>query len=178
MHFLKNAVRDRKVGAVARSSRYVVKNVLDRIAEPLHVVIEYGPGDGVMTREILKKLSSESRFFVVESNLSFVGTLRQIKDERLQVIEGEVQHLSSENMEKFSGADLVLSSIPFSMLKPADRLKVVSEVHKLLRPGGRFIVFNQYSYLMLKPLKKSFHMVSTSFEPRNIPPCFIFEAKK
>ena len=63
MHFLKNAVRDRKVGAVARSSRYVVKNVLDRIAEPLHVVIEYGPGDGVMTREILKKLSSESRFF-------------------------------------------------------------------------------------------------------------------
>jgi len=178
IRFLKNAVLDRKVGAVARSSKYVVQNVLGRLTGPLETVIEYGPGDGVMTKELLKKLPSSSRFFVVESNAPFVKTLRQIEDGRLEVIEGKVQHLSPEDIQRFSGADLVLSSIPFSMLKPGERLKVVSEVRKILKPGGRFIIFNQYSRLMFKPLRNNFNSVSASFEPRNIPPCFIFEAKK
>lgn len=176
VHFLKNAVTDPNIGAATKSSKYVVKRVLGCLAKPLHNVIEYGAGDGVVTKALLQELAPEGRLLAIESNIRFIQTLRQINDKRLQVLHGRVECLLPEQIS--FQADAVVSSIPCFFLTPEDRLAIIAHTYKMLAPGGNFIVFHQYRRLMLKPLNEYFTSVSVLFEPRNIFPCFILDARK
>ena len=73
MEFLKNAILGKKVGAISRSSRYVIKKVLNNIkGQTFHKIVEYGPGDGVLTHELLKMLSPNGKMLVVELDKNFV----------------------------------------------------------------------------------------------------------
>lgn len=167
-------------GAFAKSSRYVLKRVLKLIKnKPLNQIIEYGPGDGAMTKELLKHLSPNGKLLAVEINPKFLEILRKITDSRLQVVDGQIQDVS-ENIKNynFNKVDLVVSSIPFSWLSKAEQEKVVRATKKVLINGGMFIVFHQYSNIMHKPLKKIFNEAKTRFEFRNFFPCFIISAIK
>lgn len=180
LNFFKIALFDRKIGAIAKSSKYVVNAVVrDLKNKPMRRVVEYGPGDGVMTRELLGRMPKNGQLIAVELNQELIKSLKRIDDPRLRVIKGKVQKVSKElRRYHFENIDLVVSSIPFSMLKPTERDQVVSNTFDMLNDKGRFIVFHQYSRLMLTPLKKYFNTVATSFEPRNILPCFIMRAQK
>ncbi len=180
LDFIKNAISGEKVGAVARSSRYVVNKVLKNIkGDRLMSVIEYGPGDGVLTKELLKILDPKGKILVVELDKNFVQDLKKINDPRLIVVEGMIQDVLLD-IEKYGlgGVDLVLSSIPFSLIKKEERDFVVKNTFNLLKEGGKFIVFHQYSTLMNSYLKKYSSNIKISFEIRNIFPCFIITAKK
>lgn len=176
--FFKNAILDHNVGAVATSSKYVVNNVLKRLKKPLHTVIEFGPGDGPMTKALLKRLSPDGRMLVIESNDKFIKDLREIGDKRLHIIEGNVQDIISKDIPGFEKVDLIVSSIPFTFLTPSERIEVVTIANKLLIEGGSFIIFHQYSLLMAKTLRQIFGKVTVDLEPRNFPPCFILECSK
>lgn len=175
-HFLRNAVIDPNIGAVTRSSKYMVKRILERLPKPLHNVIEYGAGDGVVTKALLRELAPEGKLLVIESNIRFIQTLRQINDERLEVLHGKVEDLLPKQTS--FQADAVISSIPCFFLTPEDRFAIAAHTYKMLAPGGNFIVFHQYRRLMLEPLSEYFTSVSVFFEPLNIFPCFILDARK
>lgn len=178
-HFLKNAIFDPKVAALTISSPYMVNRVLKHITKPLDLIIEYGPGQGIMTRALLSHLSPCGKFIVIESNKEFVETLRRIRDSRIEIIEGNVQDVIPVLKEcGIFDVDLVVSSIPFSFIKSSDRTKIVKDTYDFLAPKGSFIIFHQYTPLMYKPLKQLFAYVTLAFEPRNILPCFIIQAKK
>ena len=146
--------------------------------EPMNRVIEYGPGDGVMTKELLIIMPKNGQLLAIETNPKFLGMLRLIDDPRLQVIDGKAQNISKSLLTGAGSYDLIISSIPFSMIKFADREKIVRNTHDLLTKTGRFIIFHQYSPLMLRLMKKYFRSVSISFEPRNVMPCFMIHAQK
>lgn len=174
-HFFKVALLGSEVGAVARSSRYVVRAVLKLISgRTLHQIVEYGPGDGVVTRELLKHLSPGGKFLAVDTNPGFLKILRKINDPRLQVVEGAMQDVS-KNLEAygFKNVDLVVSSIPFSYLSLLEKEEISQLTQKSLMPNGVFIIFHQYSMIMAKPLRKFFGQVKINFEIRNLLPCFI-----
>ena len=117
---------------------------------------------------------------VVETNPKFLRVLKDIEDSRLKIIKGTAQEISKElKRHNHAVVDLVISSIPFSILKPAIREDIVNNTFDMLRSSGKFIIF-QYSPLMLSLLKKYFdaNNVSTQFELRNIPPMFIMSAQK
>jgi len=58
LNFLKVALRDRRIGAMTRSSKYVVNAVVRNFNnKSLQRVIEYGPGDGVVTKECREMVS-------------------------------------------------------------------------------------------------------------------------
>ena len=176
-NFLKTALADYKIGAVSKSSKYVIRRVLKHIAGPLGLIVEYGPGEGVLTRALLAKLSPAGKLIAVETNGEFAKTVRAIPDPRIEVIHGTAEQADSmlANLPK---VDLIVSSIPFSFLSPADREKIVSDASNFLVAGGSLIIFHQYSLLMLKIVKRHFKNVSVSFEPRNFLPCFIIVARK
>ncbi|MDP3947604.1 MAG: rRNA adenine N-6-methyltransferase family protein [bacterium] len=178
INFLKSTASFREVGALTMSSKYVVRHVLKHLSRPLSTVIEYGPGNGVMTKALLGWLSPHGKLLVVESNARFAKALNQLNDDRLQVLHGKAQDLASELIREFSRADAVLLSIPFTFLTPADRLKVVSDAYNMLAPSGTLVIFHQYTPFMFLPLHKIFRSVSVEFEPWNIFPCFILVAKK
>jgi phospholipid N-methyltransferase len=178
--FLKNAIKGEKVGAVSRSSKFVIKKVLENIKkEKIESILEFGPGDGVLTIELLKKLTADGKIFVVELDPNFVEELRRIKDKRLVVIEGKMEDIV-EHPKKFGieSVDIIVSSIPFTFIKKEDREDVVKKSKKILVEGGEFIIFHQYSLLMKKILLKNFKNVDYFFEPRNFLPCFVMVGEK
>jgi phospholipid N-methyltransferase len=176
--FFKSALADPEIGAVSASSGYVISDVLRRLAKNPHLIVEYGPGDGVITRAMLRVLPPDARLVVVEPNAEFLSVLGEINDSRLTVIAGKAQDLSPEQLREFKNADAVVASIPFSFLTQEERSKVISDTYELLAPNGKLIVPHQYSWLMRKPLQQKFGFVSLSFKMRNFPPCFIMEARK
>jgi phospholipid N-methyltransferase len=179
MRFLKTAISDVNVAAVANSSKYVVTSVMNHLPESLTSVMEYGPGEGVATRALLKRLPPNGRLLAIESNSEFVNGLKEIDDPRFQVVHGNVRDIASIMREQgFQSLDAIISSIPFSFLTPEERCEIIAKTRDALAEEGSFIVFHQYSPLMLKPLRASFTSVTMSFEVRNIFPCFIFCARK
>lgn len=181
LKFLKIALSDHQIGAMTRSSKYVVNAVVRNFGnQSLRRVIEYGPGDGVMTKEILNRMPKDGELIAIETNPKFLKVLRDIKDPRLKIIKGTAQEVSKElERQNRASVDLAISSIPFSILKPVDREGIISNTFSMLKNSGKFIVF-QYSPLMLSLLKKYFgtNTVNTQFELRNIPPMFIMSAEK
>ncbi|OGI62476.1 hypothetical protein A2818_01090 [Candidatus Nomurabacteria bacterium RIFCSPHIGHO2_01_FULL_40_12] len=180
-NFMKVALlSDKNTGTIFRSSSYVVNGVLEIINnKPLRQIIEYGPGDGVLTCELLKCLPPDGKLLAVEIDPKFLQMLRAISDPRLSVIDGKMQNVC-QNIKAydFNNVDLIVSSIPFSLLSKIERETVVSSTKNALAPDGMFIVFHQYSHIMAKPLRKFFGEVNIKFEIRNFFPCFIISAKK
>jgi phospholipid N-methyltransferase len=176
--FVKVALKDYKVGALTKSSKYTVRAITNKVRPGHKLVVEYGAGDGVITRELLSRLPADAQVVAVELNKEFLDLLGGIKDDRLLVKGEDVLKLS----ESFSGsgigqADAVISGIPFSFFSPATRAKIVRNTQRNLREGGVFIVY-QYSPLMLPVLKKYFRRVTMTLEMRNMFPYFIMVAEK
>ena len=179
INFLKTFVFDKNVGAIMVSSRFVVQEIVKHLPKNVRTIIECGPGEGVVTRALLKRLSPEGKLIVIEANKVFASLLQKnIHDARLKIAQGNAQDMITHADTHGIGAvDVVVASIPFSFLTPSDRLRIVRDAHKLLRSGGRLIIFN-YSPLMYRPMKQIFGNAHISFELRNIPPCFIMIAEK
>ncbi|HTK03963.1 MAG TPA: methyltransferase domain-containing protein [Candidatus Eisenbacteria bacterium] len=175
--FLKVAARDLRVGAVMPSSRWAVNKIMARVPDRLKSVLEYGPGDGVLTHRLLDRLDSQGRLLAIESNPTFAAQLAKIEDPRFALVHGDATVAADYAREHGLAAfDLVISGIPFSMLSDKTRKDVVQMTWNLLRPGGVFLVY-QTSPLMLPYLKKKF-AVRTALELRNVPPYFIMQATK
>jgi len=68
--FARNFVRYPKLlGSVIPSSRFLVKHVLSLVDwERARVVVEYGPGVGTITQEILKRIRPDATLVAIELN--------------------------------------------------------------------------------------------------------------
>ncbi len=65
-----------QVGRLARSSRSLARRMVRWINwERVGSVVEYGPGTGVVTEQILRSKQQDTPFFAVELNPNFVATL-------------------------------------------------------------------------------------------------------
>lgn len=179
LDFLKVAFRDYKVGAWSPSSKYLVRRVLKFVPKDLGVVIEFGPGEGVMTKALLDHVAPHGTLIVIEPNKDFVKILSRISDARIRVIEGKAEEVMRESEKwRIPSADLILSSIPFSFIKPKEREALATLAYAHLKPGGSCIVFHQYYPLAKKVLEKVFGKTVISYEWRNFLPCFVFIARK
>jgi len=175
--FLKTMIKDYRLGAVTRSSRFVIQRVVNNL--PLNgqsrVVVEYGPGDGVITRAALDAMSGKGRLIAIETNPDFVKILEGIDEPAFELRPTGVEEWLAQ--DEVQEVDAVFSGIPFTFFAPAQRENIVQQTHGLLKDGGVFVVY-QNSLLMRPYLKKYFSKVTTSFEPRNFLPYFVMRAEK
>ncbi|MBI4991700.1 MAG: hypothetical protein HZB99_00590 [Candidatus Harrisonbacteria bacterium] len=177
-NFLKAVIKDYKVGAITVSSKYVVQSLMKELGSDFKYIVEYGAGDGIVTKEILKRLSADGRLVAFELNKDFAAELRKINDNRLKVLNDDVI-VASRDLKKLGlpRIDAVVSGIPFTVIKPKERSEVILNTYSAINKGGIFLVY-QYTPLVLPILKKFFKKVDLSFEPRNFLPYFIMRAKK
>jgi phospholipid N-methyltransferase len=177
--FLQVALSDIKVGALAKSSQYLVERALEPLqGKTLKTVVEYGPGDGIMTRELLHHLPQDGRLIVIESNRDFAALLRAIRDPRLEVIHGDVQVVIPKLCRNgLRDVDCIIGSIPFSWLSTRERERVLTDSLQLLSKDGSFIFFHQYIPVVAWTMSKFFEKVRVSFVLRNMFPCFIVVAE-
>src|SRR3954471_18787165 len=67
-----------KVGAALPSSTHLIRRILRPIDwNQNNVIVEYGPGLGTVTAQILKRMNPHSVLIAIENNREFVKILRQ-----------------------------------------------------------------------------------------------------
>ncbi|NBS70151.1 methyltransferase domain-containing protein [bacterium] len=176
--FLKNY---RQIASVIPTSQRAAKYICEQLVftRPV-VIVEYGPGIGNVSEEIVKRMSPTSRLFLIETNAHFVEYLQKkfAQDERVEVIAGKAQE-GKEIVRKRKGGevDAVIASIPFSFLEEKERDEITRDTAEMIKPGGRFLVFN-FTSDMRKYLHASFGAVEESWVWMNVPPLRILAAQK
>jgi len=175
--FARNFFRHpRMLGSIVPSSRFLIKQLLQPIDwNQARVIVEYGPGVGCITAEILRRMRSDAVLIAIELNPDFVTHLRSsLRDGRLLVVEDSAEAVG-EILERFGRgkADYIISGIPFSTLSAEVRERILRNTSKALAPGGAFLVF-QFSTRVLEDLQRVFHYVRRKFEPLNVLPAHLF----
>jgi phospholipid N-methyltransferase len=175
--FARNFFRHpRMLGSIIPSSRFLIKQLLQPIDwNQARVIVEYGPGVGVITAEILRRMRSDAILIAIELNPDFVTHLRSaMPDERLKVVEGSAEAVQ-EILARFGHgkANYIISGIPFSTIPAEIRERILRNTSTALAPGGAFLVF-QFSTRVLEDLQRVFHYVRRKFEPLNVLPAHLF----
>ncbi len=172
--FIKTALADyKRVGALVPSSGYVARRITEKVCDKKSIV-EYGAGEGVISREMLKRISQDAELFAFETNKKLFKDLENIKDDRFRVLNEDIRHVDRYLENE---VDAVVSGVPFSFFEKKDREEIVKNTSSILSSEGVFILY-QTTPLMRSVLNKYFKKVKIEYEPRNIPPYFIITAKK
>ncbi len=179
--YLRAFLSDPGVAAITPSSRYLAARTVKALSlGGAKVVVEYGAARGVLTRRILQKLDPDARLVAVEFNREFFDDFSaRVRDPRLIPVHGDVTRIDEILAGLgISGADRVVSGIPFSFLTEKGRRDLLAKTSALLPPGGRFVATYQITTHLIPLLKDYFGKVDIQYEVRNIPPCFVFTGFK
>ncbi|MDB5099234.1 MAG: pmtA [Cyanobacteria bacterium RYN_339] len=164
------------IGSVIPSSKHLVADLLDGIDfTTARTVVEYGPGTGVFTDEILRRLAPDAKLLCIEIMDDFYNTLSaRYDDPRLVLVHGsaaDVERLLAEH--GLGQADAVVSGLPFTSLPEEVRHAILGGTARALKPEGRFVMY-QYSQFVMGHIKKYFAAIQTRFTMLNVPPAFSF----
>jgi phospholipid N-methyltransferase len=177
MLFARNFFRHpRMLGSIVPSSRFLIRELLKPVDwATARVFVEYGPGVGVITAEVLRRMRPDAIMIAIETNPQFVTYLRStIQDERLHVVEASAEAVD-EILRRYgqSNANYVISGIPFSTIPAPVRESILLKTREVLKPGGSFLVY-QFSTVVLDDLRRIFRYVTRQFEPLNVLPAHLF----
>ncbi len=172
-NFLKHP---RMLGSLIPSSRFLIEEVLQAVDwANARVIVEYGPGVGTFTAEVLRRMRPDASLIAIETNTDFVRYLRSsMHDPRLQVVQESA--LRTDKVLRDLGhvkADYVISGVPLGSMPPELRRGILNTTHSVLDPRGRFLVY-QFTTRVLPDLQRIFRLVERRFEPLNILPAQVF----
>jgi phospholipid N-methyltransferase len=175
--FARNFFRHpRMLGSIVPSSRFLIRQLLAPVNwTQARVFVEYGPGVGGITAEVLRRMHPEAILIAIEMNPDFVSYLgRAIPDPRLKVVEGSAESVD-EILRRFgrNSADYIISGIPFSTIAAPVRERILRKTCDVLKPRGAFLVY-QFSTRVFEDLKRIFGYVGRKFEPLNVLPAHLF----
>ena len=175
--FARNFLRYPKVlGSVIPSSRFLVDQLLRHVDwSAARLIVEYGPGVGTVTGEILRRMRPDALLIAIELNDEFVDFLAaNYPDPRLRVVRGSALEVDTflRELER-AHADAIVSGIPFSTISLDLRQSILSKSYQALGPGGRLLVY-QFSRAVLPHLRENFRQISEEFVPFNILPARVY----
>lgn len=160
-----------KTGAIMPSSPELANAMLAPIDfEKAHHIVELGPGTGVITKGLLKRMRPDAKLTAVEICNDFCKDLSKIKDNRLAILHADAKHLSAFVKE----ADYVVSGLPLLSLPKADHKQILQEIKKVTKE--KYIQFH-YSPLGERQLKKHFSKITKKIAVKNIPPAIVYTAR-
>ena len=182
--FVKNPKR---TGAIATSSRGLARMICSEIGiDSASVIVEYGPGTGIFTEEILRMKRPDACFFAVEYSPALAASFRRkFPDTRLfEESAANVAEMLEE--EGHSHIDSIVCGLPWAAFDEPLQDSLLDATLSSLHPGGTFATFAYLQGLLLpagkrfkKKLAHSFSTVDKSPTVwRNIPPAFVYRCTK
>jgi phospholipid N-methyltransferase len=164
------------LGSIIPSSRFLVDQVLEPIDwQRARVIVEYGPGVGTITGEILRRMHPDANLVAIETNKAFVRFLpTSLPDPRLHVVHDSAAEVQSVLQRLgLPQASYIISGIPLGSMPERVRANIVANTRAALEPGGSFLVY-QFTSRVLPVLQRTFGDVRRGFERRNLPPAQLF----
>lgn len=177
-NFLNVALEDyRHVASLFPSSSHAARRVARQLEPGYRTIVEYGPGNGSITRELLARMVPDARLVAIEINRGFFPELEKIGDERLTLVHGDVGEIAPRLTKWFpDGVDMVVSGIPFSLTHPTLRDRILEGTREAIRPGGKCVVYQLLDTLG-PSLRRQFAKVDTFHVLGNLPPYIVLVAK-
>jgi phosphatidylethanolamine/phosphatidyl-N-methylethanolamine N-methyltransferase len=176
--FLKRFLqRPMQVASIVPSSRTLTRKVVGKMdfGQP-RVIAEFGPGEGCHTREIARRMDSNSKLLLFELDAELAEYLRgQFRDDpRISVLNTDALRLPEELAAlNLPHCDYVVSGIPFSILEPEKKRELLQKVHQSLAPEyhSAFIIYQITNELVGHC--RHFPRRETEYCLVNIPPNFV-----
>ena len=181
--FLKHPAR---VGACCPSSQALCREITSSIGlEKAGMIVELGPGTGVITEAIRRKRNPGARFAAVELDENLAADI-EARFADVTVFRGCASRLddmlSSRSLPR---ADVVISGLPFAIFPDELQEKILRGVVRSLSPGGVFATFAYVQGCILPAgirfrhkLESTFAEVTTSSVVwNNMPPAFIYRCR-
>jgi phospholipid N-methyltransferase len=164
-----------QVASIVPSSKALVERVASKMdfSQP-RVIAEYGPGEGVHSREIARRMSADSHLLLFELDSAFSRDLERqfAADDRVRVVHGDAARLPLELAGRgIACCDYILSGIPFSILKIERKRALLRQTYDALTPGGYFIIYQVTNEL--RQHATLFEHAKSEYFLQNIPPMFI-----
>lgn len=179
--FLKEAVKTYKTsGTLIPSSRFLAARMLKSINfKTADVIVELGPGNGAITKYILKNIQPNTQLICFEINENFHKQMQRISHPQLTLLNTSAENICEELEKlKISKACHIISSLPLTIIPNEVTKAILENSYKVLAVNGDFIQY-QYSLSYFKKLKAVFHKdISLTFEALNFPPAFVYRCKK
>ncbi len=164
-----------QIASIVPSSKAMVERVASKMDfNRARVIAEYGPGEGVHSREIARRMTPDSHLLLFELDPAFARDLeRQFADDpRVHVIHGDAASLPFElKRHGIASCDYILSGIPFSILKIEKKRALLRKTYDALAPNGIFIIYQVTNEL--KQHATLFEHGESEYFLQNIPPMFI-----
>ncbi|TYQ16528.1 UNVERIFIED_CONTAM: phospholipid N-methyltransferase [Acetivibrio alkalicellulosi] len=176
--FLKKYIKDpKRVGAVLPSSKNLAYKMVEDIDfENSVCIVEYGPGTGSFTEELIKRRKAKTLLLLIEHNKEFCQILKQkYKNQKNFIVIND----GAENVSKYlkihniSKVDYIVSGLPFASLPKETSSNILSATKDILDQHGKFVTF-QYTLFKKSFIKKWFKRIDIKYVIINVPPAFVF----
>jgi len=179
--------RPAEVGAIAPSSRSLARRMVRGMdLANARCVVEYGPGTGAFTREVVARIGPDTRFFAIEKNPDFIPILHE-RFPKLDVVGASAEELPRLLAERgLDAADYIISGLPYTVLPWGLVERIIAVSHECLRPGGLFNTVQYYNSYVLMPAARKFQrLLRATFDAIthyrtlwNLPPAFVYSCRK
>ena len=164
------------VGSIIPSSRFTIRKMLAPVKwNECKLFVEYGPGVGTFCRPVLERLPRDGTLLVIDTNPLFIDYLKAtISDSRFVPVLGSAADVEAiVRAHGFAHADYVLSGLPFSTLPGGVGAVIAAATHRVLRPGGAFLVY-QFNSKARDFMARHFGHIDEGYEPLNVLPCKLY----
>lgn len=187
-NFLKQTFKNYKeTGAIAASSKSLAKLFVKTAQiSKQKVIVEFGPGTGVFTEQIIKAMPKDAVYIGLELNEDFVAQTKK------RCPGAAVYHDSAQNLDKYlekhgvKDVDVIISGLPFANFGDELQNSILQCAHDALKPKGQFLTFAYTVGLLTSKGKKFKNKLPQIFSSvnktktviNNLPPAFIYHAIK
>jgi phosphatidylethanolamine/phosphatidyl-N-methylethanolamine N-methyltransferase len=175
--FLGQAARRWRVtGTVTPSGRPLARAIVDGVG-PIPdggVILELGPGTGVVTRELVSRFP-RARVVAVEVLDAFADRLSGEFPE-VAVVRGCASHLTDHlTKHDISPGEVsaVISGLPLLSLPDDLPQRILTSIKSVLRPGRRYVQFTYSARAWRRFDVAGFDRLGTRRVWRNLPPAFV-----
>lgn len=188
LHFLRQFLTDPlSIGAVAPSSPALAELITDVAdLEETAMVVEFGPGTGVFTEAILRKLPPQARFLAIEQSSELASLTRKRCPAAAVHVDSAIElprYLADLGR---SDCDRIICGLPWAAFSDDLQDRLLATITSALRPGGRLLTFAYIQGLLLpagqkfrRKLHGAFRKVTTTRTVwQNLPPAFVYVAER
>ena len=175
LQFLKGLIaRPKNVGAIAPSSPALAKAIAWQIDLSIDgLVLELGPGTGVVTEAIIERGVAAERLTAIEYDPDFAAMVAR-RFPKVQVVRGDafdfIRTLGLKDDDRFAA---IVSGLPLLNHPPERRQMLIESALARLKPGAPYI---QFSYGLNPPIQppKGASVKRTALILLNLPPARVW----
>jgi len=161
----------RRVASVLPSSPFLADTLVEFAGvRNAKVIVELGPGVGVVTEKILGQKPLTSTFFAVEVSESLADIARD-RCPNADIICGDAKHLEGMLLGRgIDSCDSIVSCIPWATISSDNQDNILQAVNNSLGPNGRFATLLFVPGLPLPSTFRFTKKLEEIFGPLNVSP--------